>query len=127
MNKLLIYGIISVCILSGAFAQVLFKMGGLSNMEGKINVFTPEGFLRALFTKYILVGAVLYALAFFLWLLALSKLDLSLIYPPLLSLGYIVTTFLSAVVLGERVNPSRWIGGVVLIVIGGVALVGLNR
>ncbi|AMQ19450.1 SMR family transporter [Thermococcus peptonophilus] len=123
MNKLLIYGIISVCILSGAFAQVLFKMG-LSNMEGKINVFTPEGFLRALFTKYILVGAVLYALAFFLWLLALSKLDLSLIYP-LLSLGYIVTTFLSAVVLGERVNPSRWIG-VVLIVIG-VALVGLNR
>jgi uncharacterized membrane protein len=123
MNKLLVYGILAVCIVSGAFAQVLFKMG-LLKLDGNINIFTLEGFLRVLFNKYILIGAFLYALAFFLWLLALSKLELSLMYP-LLSLAYIITTFLSAVVLGERVNPSRWVG-VILIVIGAI-LVGLNK
>jgi uncharacterized membrane protein len=123
MNKLLVYGILAVCIVSGAFAQVLFKMG-LLKLDGNINIFTLEGFIRVLFNKYILIGAFLYALAFFLWLLALSKLELSLMYP-LLSLAYIITTFLSAVVLGERVNPSRWVG-VILIVIGAI-LVGLNK
>ncbi|WP_167893956.1 EamA family transporter [Thermococcus sp. M36] len=123
MNRMAAFGILAACILFGAFAQVLFKVG-LTRIEGEINIFTPGGFIRMLLTPHILTGAVLYALSFFLWLLALSKFQLSFMYP-MLSLAYIVTTLLAFVWLHEPVRLSRWIG-VVLIIIGAI-LVGLNR
>lgn len=123
MNRLIAFGILAACILFGAFAQVLFKVG-LTEIEGKYDIFTVEGFLRMLFTPHIFAGAVLYVLAFVLWMLALSKFQLSFMYP-MLSLAYIVTTFLAYLWLHEPIRATRWLG-VILIVVGAI-LVGLNR
>ena len=55
-----------------------------------------------------------------LWLGGLQKLDLSYAYP-LVSVGYVLVTLLSAVVVHERVDGRRWLAvgvislGVILI------------
>lgn len=121
-RMILYYAILALCIMSGAFAQVLFKIG--IGEERGINLFTMGGLLRLIFNVHVLVGAILYGISFVLWLLALSHFDLSFMYP-LLSLAYIITTFLSSVILGEEVHATRWIG-VILITIGAI-LVGLNK
>jgi drug/metabolite transporter (DMT)-like permease len=64
--------------------------------------------------KYIILGIILYAMSVFLWLGAMSTLDVSFMYP-LLSLGYIVTAILALVFIGENITLLRWAGIVVII------------
>jgi undecaprenyl phosphate-alpha-L-ara4N flippase subunit ArnE len=58
--------------------------------------------------------------AMMLWLAGLSKLDLSYAYP-LVSVGYVLVTFLSAVLFHEEVNAQRWLA--VAVISSGVVLV----
>ena len=124
--KAIPYTILVTCILLGGTTQILFKMGmssvGALDSAGKI--FSLRTLTLVLSNKYILVGVLLYGLSSVLWLIGLSMLDVSFMYP-LLSLAYFVTTVLAFLVLNEPVRMSRWIG-VVLIIIGSI-LVGLNK
>ncbi len=120
------YLILGTCILLGGTTQILFKLGmnsiGILNSAEKIlSVKTVEVVLS---NNYILLGLVLYGISSALWLIGLSMLDVSLMYP-LLSLAYFVTTVLAFFVLNEPVRTTRWIG-VLLIIIGSI-LVGLNK
>jgi len=124
--RFLAYGILATCILIGGVTQVLFKMGmnGIGQLDTAGKIFSMETLEVAIHNKYLIAGIILYAVSSVLWLIGLSMLDVSLMYP-LLSLAYFVTTVLAFFVLNEPVRTSRWIG-VVLIVIGSI-LVGLNR
>jgi drug/metabolite transporter (DMT)-like permease len=64
----------------------------------------------------VLFGLMLYGLGSITWMMVLSRADLSYAYP-MLSLGYVVTTFLAHYLRGEEVTPYRWIG-VCLITLG---------
>ena len=55
------------------------------------------------------------------WLLALVELDVSRAYP-ILGSSFVVTTVLSALILGEHISRNRWIG-VGLISIGVAVMV----
>lgn len=120
------YFILAACIILGGVTQVIFKLGmsSIGALDSTERLFSLKTVAMVLSNKYILVGLVLYVVSSVLWLIGLSMLDVSLMYP-LLSLAYFVTTILAFLILNEPVRTSRWIG-VMLIVIGSI-LVGLNK
>jgi len=121
--RVLPYTILAACILLGGSTQVLFKMGmnSIGPLEDLLSLKTVTMILS---NKYIIIGLILYGVSSVLWLVGLSMLDVSLMYP-LLSLAYVVTTVLAFMVLNEPVRTTRWIG--VLLIILGSILVGVNR
>ena len=86
-----------------ALAQLLMKKG-LGDASGAV----------------VGLGILVYALNFFLWILILSRVDLS-IAMPVGSTTYLIIPFLSMVFLHEHVGFFRWAG--VLLIMGGIYLV----
>jgi len=76
---------------------------------------------KALSNGYVLAGIAAYGLSAILWLILLSRLALSYVYPAV-SLGYVLVVLISWAMLKENVPPLRWLG--VLIICIGVYLVG---
>ena len=117
--KQLILLFVTICI--NVVGQLAMKRG-----MTEVGVITgdlaqlPAMALRAITTPYVLLGFAAYAVSAALWLIILSRVDLSLAYPSL-SLGYVLVVLSSWLFLGENVSPSRWAG--VLIVCIGVYLV----
>src|SRR5262245_35870492 len=64
---------------------------------------------RVLSNQWVIVGVVLQAVFFFLYLLLLSRADVSQLLP-LTALDYIVVALLAQWMLGEIVTPVRWAG-----------------
>ncbi|NJE10311.1 EamA family transporter [Thermococcus sp. MAR1] len=121
--KSLPYTILATCILLGGSTQILFKMG--MNSIGPLgDLFSIKTMTIIFSNKYIVMGLILYGISSVLWLIGLSMLDVSLMYP-LLSLAYVVTTVLAFIILNEPVRTTRWVG--VLLIILGSILVGVNR
>jgi drug/metabolite transporter (DMT)-like permease len=79
---------------------------------------------QLLFNPLFLLAVLLYVLGFVIWLIVLSKLDLSFAYP-ILAISYSVVPILSWWILGEQVSMLRWIG--IVIICAGVTVVGLSR
>lgn len=107
-----------ICIFAGALGQISWKYS--MNNRGQINDFgsllQPNTIYSILTDKYIIVGLLLYVLAFLLWLGAMSTLDISFMYP-MLSLAYVLTALSAFVFLGEHISLTRWMG-IILIVVG---------
>ena len=108
--------IVMICIVLGAFGQLSLKHG--MNLLGSISfreMFFSK-FFQIVFQPFVFTGLVLYAVSMFLWLIAISKLNLSLAYP-LLSIGYILVAIFSFIFLKENISLLRWTG-ILLVVIG---------
>ena len=76
---------------------------------------------QALSNGYVLAGIAAYGVSAILWLVLLSRLPLSYVYPAI-GLGYVVVVLISWAVLREDIPPLRWLG--VLVICVGVYLVG---
>ena len=74
---------------------------------------------RAVANPWLILGVVLQASFFFIYLTLLSRADVSLVLP-LTAVDYIVVTILAQYVLGEVVTPVRWAG--VGLIVAGVGL-----
>lgn len=99
--------LILVAVSFGAIAQLLLKTG-IDSVKGDTVGFT--GLIIAAFTNLrVLVGFVLYAFGSVLWIVVLSKAELSYAYP-MIALAYVVVTILSKVFLHEEVTLVRWSG-----------------
>ena len=111
------YVIISVIF--NVFGQYSMKVG--MNKYGEVTF--SDHILLTIYKIFILpnviIGLLMYAISAVFWLVALSKLDLSIAYPTL-SLGYILIMIISVLLLNESVTVYR-IAGTILI-IGGVFL-----
>jgi multidrug transporter EmrE-like cation transporter len=70
-------------------------------------------------SPFIIFGLALYGLSAVLWVVLLSKLDLSVAYPAL-SLGYILILLISVFFLGEQVSLARF--AAVLLIMAGIFL-----
>jgi drug/metabolite transporter (DMT)-like permease len=75
---------------------------------------------RALSSPKLIIGTILQAIYFGLWLAVLSWEDLSVALP-MQALNYVIVAFLSQWYLGESVTFLRWTGIVIICI--GVALV----
>jgi multidrug transporter EmrE-like cation transporter len=65
------------------------------------------------------LGLILYGLSAITWIVVLSRLELSLVYP-LGAINYVLIVVLSRFVLGEAVPPMRWIA--VSVICAGIVL-----
>jgi multidrug transporter EmrE-like cation transporter len=107
-----------LCTFINAASQAFIKLGTASLGEHPTMVETAVGIFTKplLFTGYALLGA-----STVLFVLALRKGELSLLYP-VLTLGYVWVTVLSAVAFHESMNPLKLAG--VTVIIAGVAVLG---
>lgn len=115
-TKSLIIGLMLINVMLGTFGQVLLKSG--INVVHKLGPLSlPNFFLQSFLSPLVLGGLILYLISLFLWLIVLSKADLSFAYP-LISISYILVIIFSGVFLHEVIGPARVIGA--LLIIAGV-------
>jgi multidrug transporter EmrE-like cation transporter len=110
-------------VLLNAVAQLLLKAGANSAGEISMSAGAPALFRTALGLAHhpgILGGLACYAISVVVWIIALSRVEVSIAYP-MLSIGYVVNAMLAWWLFGEDVNLQRWLGIGVIIV--GVILV----
>lgn len=125
MDKLLLLAfiLVGVAIISGAIAQISLKRG-VENLKDKYEInqlLNPINFAKALFTSpLLLIGLMLYIIGFVVWIAALTKLDVSFMYP-MLALAYVLVAVLAAVFLKEEITLLRWTG-IALVTIGAILL-----
>ncbi|MCQ2027238.1 EamA family transporter [Clostridium butyricum] len=108
-------------IMLGATGQFLFRLGMLT--YGKVTV---TGFWRQLgaiiFTPAIFLGFMCFGLSFFLWLVVISRWELSYAYP-LVALGYVIAIFYGTLVLHENLSFPKIIGSI--LILAGISVLGL--
>lgn len=112
-NWLLILG----AVLLGTMAQLLLKAGtnavGTFAFSGE-NLF-PVGWQLAT-QPLILAGILSYGLSLIVWIMALSRTDVSIAYP-MVSIGYVLTAIAAWQLLGESLSALR-IAGIGVIILG---------
>lgn len=112
--------LILVIVAMGSTGQVFIKKGVSSTGGIKLEELLSAKLFSTVFEPNILIGIILYAAASMLWLVVLSKAELSFAYP-LIALGYVVTAFLATIYFRENITLIRWFG--ILLILGGVFLV----
>jgi multidrug transporter EmrE-like cation transporter len=70
-------------------------------------------FLAVAASPYIMAGLACYVVSVAVWLLVLSRVEVSYAYP-LLSIGYIVTAFAGWLFFHEAIGTTRWAGIIVI-------------
>ena len=106
--------IIIIGIIFAAFGQVSWKLG--MNQAGQLAALNFTTLSTVLLNPYVLLGFVMYALSTVFWLIALSKKELSFVYP-FISLTYVLVLMLSSLVLKEDIGLNK-IAGTLAIIIG---------
>lgn len=102
--------------------QFLLKSG--MNRVGRIGAgdvtYYKGMLLKAFLNPYVLLGLSLYVLSSVLWLIVLSRVDLSFAYP-FVGIGYVIIMFISWRYLNEPVSTLR-VAGATLIGLGVVLI-----
>ena len=118
VNVMFALTLVLICIFAGALGQICFKhgMNNMDEINGMEDILKFKTIFEIITDRYIILGMFLYGSSAFLWLGALSTLDVSYMYP-LLSLGYVITAILAFVFLKEDITLFRWVG-IALVVLG---------
>jgi drug/metabolite transporter (DMT)-like permease len=88
--------------------QFCMKFG--INKVGSFTSMAMAKFLLKAFTSpLILLGVAFYAISAVIWIIILSKVDLSFAYP-MLSIGYVLVLIISWAFLGESINVIKVLG-----------------
>lgn len=110
-------GLILLSVLLSGAAQVAFKYGlTRTHVQAAMSDGSYVLLLEITRSAGVLLGLVAYAASAVLWLLALSKAQLSFAYP-FVALGIVITVVAGAWLFAESLTPSR-IGGIALICCG---------
>ena|SRR5688572_1900545 len=116
MVKTLVLVLIA-CVLGGAGHVFLAKgMKTIGDMTEAPSSRLGAMVGRTLSNPWVLCGVFLQALFFAMYLVLISRADVSMVLP-LTAIDYIVVVFLAQMLLGESVTSMRWVG-VALIVVG---------
>ncbi|OIN89649.1 multidrug resistance protein [Candidatus Beckwithbacteria bacterium CG22_combo_CG10-13_8_21_14_all_01_47_9] len=99
--------LIFVPIILAALGQLILKSG--MNQVGKFDL------VRSFTNPVVLLGLCFYGASLILWMMVLTKENLSFVYP-LVAFSYVVTVVLSRLVLHEPVPSLRWLGLAVIVV-----------
>lgn len=105
--------------LTSAVAQLFLKAGTNALAQSESSGWLQIA-LRTVFQPSILAGIFCYILGMAVWLLVLSRLQVSVAYP-MLSLGYIVTAIFGFYLFGEPLSWTKIVG--IFVIIIGVVLV----
>ncbi|GJM45258.1 MAG: transporter [Gemmatimonadota bacterium] len=108
--------LILTCVVLGVCGQLLLKQGMSSNPDrvDEAREVLPRLWSAAT-NPIIILGFVFYGVSAALWLIVLTRADLSYAYP-MLSMGYVAVVFLSRAFFQEAVTLSRIVGTLVICV-----------
>jgi multidrug transporter EmrE-like cation transporter len=111
------FSLILTGVLLNAAAQLLLKAG--ANAVGRF-AFTlanalPIG-MRFAVEPHVLSDVACYVASLVVWIMALSRVDVSIAYP-MLSIGYVVNALAAWYLFGEAVTPMR-VAGIAIIILG---------
>lgn len=113
--------LILIGVLLNAAAQLLLKAGmsQIGHFEFSLANAFPIG-LKVMSNPPIITGLFAYVISVGVWLLVLSRVQVSYAYP-MLSIGYIVNAIAAYYLFGEAISVIRMTG--IFIIIAGVCLV----
>lgn len=118
MNNIIL--ILSSVFLS-AIAQILIKKGMLQVGNINISVSNIINIIpNMIINIYLWIAVICYILSLLVWMIVLSKIDVSYAYP-FSSIGYIITLIAGYIIFNENITLPRIIG--VCIVIIGVIII----
>ncbi|HCU04704.1 MAG: 4-amino-4-deoxy-L-arabinose transferase [Gammaproteobacteria bacterium GWE2_42_36] len=118
---ILVFSIVFACMLLNALAQLLLKaaMNHIGTFTFTLPSLIPIG-IKVATSPYIISGITCYVLSVILWLLVLSRTDVSIAYP-LTSIGFILAPIGAYLFLGENLSATRIVG--ILVILLGVYFV----
>lgn len=116
-----VYALILLAIVINVAAQMLLKLGmqRIGYFAFSAENMWPVG-LRIASNPYILGGFAFYVFSVLVWLMVLSRVDVSLAYP-LSSFGYVLVALAAYFLFGEQISALRMVG--IFVVIFGVYLI----
>ena len=100
------FSLVLIGVLLNATAQLLLKAGTNAMPLGP----------RLALEPHILGGLACYVVSVVVWVIALSRVPVSIAYP-MLSIGYVINALAAWQLLGESLSPLR-IGGIGVIIAG---------
>ena len=110
------FGLIFTGVMLNAAAQILMKTGtnAVGHFDFSVDNILPIGL--KLMTEMHIVGALCcYGLSVVVWILALSRVPVSIAFP-MLSMAYVVNAVAAWYLLGEAFNPTKLLGmGVIIL------------
>lgn len=113
------YLILAISILLAVAGQLLMKKGMMV-----FGTFPASQLLYKIIpmflNPYVFVGLAFFGLSAVFWLVVLSRLELSLVYP-MVSVAYILVAIASWLLFKENVTLVRWLG--ILVIVAGVFLI----
>jgi len=115
--NLVSFALILTGVLLNAAAQLLLKAGTnvIGHFDFHLDNVLPIG-LRLAFEPHIFGGLCCYVVSVVIWIMALSRVPVSVAYP-MLSIGYIVNAFAAAYLFGEAVTAQK-LAGIGFIIVG---------
>ncbi len=115
------FALILTGVLLNAAAQLLLKAGtnAVGHFEFHVNNILPIG-MKLAFQPFIMGGMACYVVSLVVWIMALSRVPVSIAYP-MLSIGYVINAFVAWQWFGEALTAQKLLGIGVIIV--GVILV----
>ncbi len=110
MVKYVVLSLILIDVFLNVTGQLSLKYGMAKIGNFSLSMSTlPPIFLKAATNLHVLFGLLCYGLGFMVWLVVLSKSEVSYAYP-LISLGYVFTAILARAMFGETVGVTRLAG-----------------
>ena len=121
MNPLT-FSLVLAGVLLNAAAQLLLKAGtnSIGAFSFALQNVVPIG-MKIAQSPHVLAGLACYAVSVVVWILALSRVPVSVAYP-MLSIGYIVNALAAWALFGESLTAQKLVG--IGFIIVGVVLVG---
>jgi multidrug transporter EmrE-like cation transporter len=104
------FGLILAGVLLNAAAQLFLKAG--TNTLGVVSFTADNWFDQAVrigLNPHIVGGLFCYAFSLVVWIMALSRVPVSIAYP-MLSIGYVVSAIAAYFMFGETLGALRWLG-----------------
>jgi len=119
--NLVSFSLILTGVMLNAAAQILMKMGtnAVGHFEFSAANIWPIGWKLAT-EWHIVVALFCYAVSVVVWILALSRVQVSIAYP-MLSLGYVAVAFATWWLFGEALTATK-LAGIGVIIVGVVIL-----
>jgi multidrug transporter EmrE-like cation transporter len=115
--KLGVFLLLMVGVLLNASAQLLLKAGmtRIGEFEFQLSNVLPIG-LQIATNLPIMLGISAYVISVFVWMMVLSRVDVSMAYP-MVSLGYVVNAIAAFYLFAEPLSALR-VGGIFIILMG---------
>jgi multidrug transporter EmrE-like cation transporter len=120
----MIYVLLLAGIILNALASLFIKAG--MNKIGEFSFGFHSLFniaFKVAASPFFLLGLACYVVSLVIWVLVLSRLEVSIAYP-MVSIGYVINAVLAYMWLGEDLSLVRIIG--IIVICGGVVLVARN-